>query len=86
MVVDVVDLNQRRVEQATESRKITPVMILRETLRQIEAGEYSPESVMVIGITVDDDHDYIDIHHGGPASNNERIGMAFRAQLMMTGN
>lgn len=78
-MADLVDLNQRRVEQAASAADITPIMAMREALRQMEAGELLPTSILII---CDDGGETI-VHTGGPANTNEFMGLCFRTQMMM---
>lgn len=78
-----IDLNRRRVEMANKASDVTPLMAMRETLRQMEAGEWSPSSIIIIGLIDYDDDDAVDVYNGGKASNNERVGMMFRASNML---
>ena len=78
-----IDLNRRRVEMANKASDVTPLMAMRETLRQMEAGEWSPSSIIIIGLLDYDGDDAVDVYNGGKASNNERVGMMFRASNML---
>jgi len=82
-VNEPIDLNRRRVEMANKASDVTPLMAMRETLRQMEAGEWSPSSIIIIGLIDYDDDDAVDVYNGGKASNNERVGMMFRASNML---
>jgi len=80
-----IDLNKRRVDRARNASEIDPVSILREALRRVESGEWPITNVVIVGLEVDhaNDLDRIQAMHGGKGSNNERMGMLFRAQCMV---
>lgn len=84
MVADIVDLNKRRFDDAADCTGITPTQALREALRQIEAGEWVPTDLIILGLLVDENDDsFVDTLHAGKATTNERLGMLMRAQYAL---
>lgn len=82
-MTDAIDLNRVRFEKATKAHQMTPLGTLREAIRQIEAGEWPINSVMIIGLIDDGEMTHVDMMHAGPATKLERLGMTVRAQHMM---
>ena len=82
-VSNVLDLEARRFAAAPDSTAVTPEQVLQEALRRVRSGEWSPTSLIVVGINDYKSCDEIECMHGGPASTNERIGMLWRAQHVL---
>lgn len=79
-MTEPIDLNKRRFEKAISCEDISASHALREALRQVESGEWSIDSVIIIGLFDDKETPtVVDCMHGGPATTNDRIAMTVRA-------
>lgn len=78
---DVVDFAKKRYDAAKDCSEVTPLESLREVARRIESGELILNSVIIVGLVIEDDGvNYVETENGGPATTNERLGMLMRSQ------
>jgi hypothetical protein len=80
MTDNVADFAKARFDRAKDCTEVAPIDMLREAVRAIEAGEYAPVNLILVG----EQDNMIELMHSGPGCTNERIGMLFRGMGVMT--